>query len=353
MGIKGFPQFLGKHLVDQYIPIDECVIRKHRIAIDIGGFMHRFTENMHYPTEYVARFLEFARSLAAESIAFVFVFDGMVATCKSATLLERRAKRERSLARLDLKCREVLHQEQILLARLQNSLTMGSPESTTIVLEKLHRSRLFRMRLLRKSNPVCRRFFYHLETVFAESKIRYVVSDGEAEKACAWLAQNGHVDLVVSDDYDTLVCGAPHMLCHWRQKKCFQPSVVTLVTVLSKLGLSYDEFVSVCVLAGSDFAKPPPQFAFKRALVSVRAAVANKAENALTSAFDGFYRGAYPTTEAADSALGCFEQAKQHFIRPEFPFARSFLIFALVSVVHAIVRWSITRALFFRDAAAH
>ena len=40
-------------------------------------------------------------------------------------------------------------------------------------------------------------------------------ADGEAEKACAWLADTGIVDLVVTEDYDALVCGAPRVLRYW------------------------------------------------------------------------------------------------------------------------------------------
>ena len=337
MGIKGLPKYISK--------LELCVkfnndLKNCRIAIDIGGFMHRYTERMHYSTEYVDRFLAFAREMKLAGIDYVFIFDGMVDKLKSETLQQRRVKREHATRLLDKKIQQCECNEREFFQKLIYLSNQKYQQNNQIafVLEKLHQIRTIKINLIRRKNPVSRKFFYNLETIFSKNGIPYLVADQEAEKACSWLAQNGFTDFVVSDDFDTLVCGAPIMLRCWKQRSC---CTITLVEILQNLRLTYSDFVDACGLAGSDFAKPSSNSGFKKALRFIRLEILKKNDNEddlLTRTFNRFYRQDYRTLEDQNKALALFRSAKKMFTEPSFPFARSVLIFALVWILIVIKR---------------
>ena len=117
MGIKGLPKYISG--------LELCVkfnndLKNCRIAIDIGGFMHRYTERMHYSTEYVDRFLAFAREMKHAGIEYVFIFDGMVDKLKSETLQQRRVKRDHATRLLDKKIQQCECNEREFFQKLIN-----------------------------------------------------------------------------------------------------------------------------------------------------------------------------------------------------------------------------------------
>jgi len=386
MGIKGFPQYLNKHFHFLFEAFSESSLKNARVAIDIGGYMHMFTEKMSYPTEYVDRFLAFTDELRRLGVKFVYVFDGIVAISKADTLNERRRKREITNRNIDAKIENLLGEERRYSALFAESMRSGIG-SLLRLLRTLHCIRTERLELLSSKNPVNRRFFYVLEAVFSKHNVPYLVADMEAEKACAWLAVNGHVDIVISEDYDTLLCGAPVMLRRWRSDSN-DPCTVSLAKLLGTMNLSYPDFVTTCVLAGTDFAKPPPSFGFRRAMWSVRETISARPQFSflpvpppgqgiateplsapfltnggngnggngndgngndgngngspdaiggrfsgiavLRQTFDRVYRGAYATPELADAALASFEVSYNIFTTTAFPFTRCLRIVCLV-----------------------
>lgn len=348
MGIKGFPQYINKNLNHLFETFGESRIKNSRVAIDIGGFMHKFTECMSYPTEYVDRFLAFTEELRSLGVQFIYVFDGVVALSKADTLNERRRKRELANRVLDEKIAHFVKMEEKFTKLLAESVMqkIGFPVRLVQTLDEIRRSRL---QIILRKNPVNRRFFYHLESVFCQKHIPYLVADQEAEKACAWLAQKGHVDIVISEDYDTLLCGAPVMLRRWRSD-VGPPCTVSLQNLLESMSLTYPEFVTTCVLAGTDFAKPPTSYGFRRALQSVRETVrgddlstksydlSKQSPDILRKTFDRVYRSSYRTPGEGDQALASFEEARQLFSGEQFPFRRSLLILATVWLVSLLGR---------------
>ena len=344
MGIKGLPQFLKQYFSDLFVPISEADILRSRIAIDTGVFMHRFTVNMHYPDEYIARFLQFAQMLRNLSADFIFIFDGKPCSAKGNALKSRRDKRARNLLFLQQKIKALETEEQQVFRVLvqQSTSTEKDGDSRTIakLLANLQHLRSKRMLLLSRTIPINRGFFYRLQSIFARDNIPYLEADGEAEKACAWLADTGIVDLVVTEDYDALVCGAPRVLRYWHHhdRYCI-PSVISLAPVLERLRLTYQQFVTVCVLAGSDFAQSPPYFGFRKALAFV---TSNTSNTTVRDIFDANYRHYYGSSDVADDARKAFEQAHLIFANTKFPFLRNLLGIVVATGIAAILRVAIS-----------
>lgn len=79
---------------------------------------------------------------------------------------------------------------------------------------------------------------------------RCIVAPTEAEKECAKLCADGEVDVVVTDDSDSLPFGAPRVLFQYGRDKAY---VVELAGVLAALGMTLETFRNFCVLCGCDF----------------------------------------------------------------------------------------------------
>jgi 5'-3' exonuclease len=64
------------------------------------------------------------------------------------------------------------------------------------------------------------------------------------------LCKQGTVDIVITEDSDTLAYLCPNVLLNWKNDR---EEVVSILPVLSALELSASEFQDFCVLLGNDF----------------------------------------------------------------------------------------------------
>ena len=83
-------------------------------------------------------------------------------------------------------------------------------------------------------------------------KIPYVNSPGEADAQCAVLAKEGKVWGVYTEDMDILTFGATRILkkISAKHKKIIE---IDLKRILTGLGITYDQFIDLCILLGSDY----------------------------------------------------------------------------------------------------
>ncbi len=75
--------------------------------------------------------------------------------------------------------------------------------------------------------------------------------DGEAQ--AAWMCREGHVDAVVSQDWDCLLFGAPLLVRNLTTGANSEPQEVVLKEVLGALELTREQLVEAAVLIGTDF----------------------------------------------------------------------------------------------------
>lgn len=81
----------------------------------------------------------------------------------------------------------------------------------------------------------------------------WVESKGEGEALCAQLSNMGSVDMVASEDLDTLPFGATTLLKGLNQKDT-PIHRISLSRALEELDLDMQQFIDLCILSGCDFA---------------------------------------------------------------------------------------------------
>jgi len=202
------------------------------VAVDAHNWLYRYltttvkwTNEAVYTTtegEEVANLVGVVQGLPKffeHDLTPVFVFDGGVTELKDAEISERRAQRERAEERL---AEAEARGDAIEAARLE----ARTQRLTDVILETT------RELLARLDVPV-------------------VDAPAEGEAQAAYMARRGDVDYAGSEDYDTLLFGAPLTLRQLTSKG--QPELMDLDATLDRHGLSLEQLIDVAILCGTDF----------------------------------------------------------------------------------------------------
>ena len=149
----------------------------------------------------------------------VMVFDGTVTDLKADEVAERREKRERAEQRKEAAEERGDAVEAARLEARTQRLTDTIQETTRELLQLLD--------------------------------VPIVEAPAEGEAQCAHMAATGVVDYAGSEDYDTLLFGAPYTLRGLTSKG--NPELMDLSATLEELDLDRQALVDVALLCGTDF----------------------------------------------------------------------------------------------------
>ena len=202
------------------------------VAIDAHNWLYRYltttvkwTNEEVYTTadgEEVANLVGILKGLPTlfeHDLVPVFVFDGGVTELKSDEVERRREQRQAAEERLeDARERGDVIEAARLEARTQR-LTELIQDTTRELLSLLD--------------------------------VPYVDAPAEGEAQAAYMNRIGDVEYVGSEDYDTLLFGAPQTLRGLTGKG--NPELMDLEATLQEHGLSYEQLVDVAILCGTDF----------------------------------------------------------------------------------------------------
>ena len=202
------------------------------VAVDAHNWLYRYltttvkwTNDGVYTTsegEEVANLVGVVQGLPKffdHDLTPVFVFDGGVTDLKDAEVSERREKRERAEERLaEAEERGDAVEAARLEARTQR-LTDTILETTRELLALLD--------------------------------VPTVDAPAEGEAQAAYMARRGDADYAGSEDYDTLLFGAPRTLRQLTSKG--QPELMDLDATLERHDITLEQLIDVAILCGTDF----------------------------------------------------------------------------------------------------
>ena len=219
------------------------------VAVDAHNWLYRyltttvkFTSGAAYTTsegEEVANLIGLVRGLAGlfeRDVSPVFVFDGGVTDLKTDEVERRREARERAA---DRQAAAEERGDTVEAARLE-----ARTQRLTPVIHETTRGLLDRLAV-----PV-------------------VEAPAEGEAQAAQMNRRGDVDHVGSEDYDTLLFGAPSTLR--RLTGSGEPELMGLETTLERHGLTWEALIDVAILVGTDFNEGLDGVGPKTALAEIR-----------------------------------------------------------------------------------
>jgi flap endonuclease-1 len=109
-----------------------------------------------------------------------------------------------------------------------------------------------RIKYLKRTVSISKIQWQQCKDLLTMMGIPFIQAPEEADSQCAYLAKNGFVDAVFTEDMDILTFGSPKIVRNLTSHKVESTEIV-LDDILKNLELNQDQFIDFCILLGSDY----------------------------------------------------------------------------------------------------
>ena len=216
MGIRGLEKYVKQRAATAYTIVSPCT-KIETWAIDCSCIMYRARSASLQPVTVFAALIVKLRSLHVEPVV---IFDGRPPAVKTAAIEERRAQRETIQHEIDT-LDPTIHAGEI--AALQRKIPNVTASDKDAVKQLLY-----------------------------AAGVLFINASGEADDLIAALYRKGDITAVVSTDMDMLPRGIGRLIV----PETPDASILTCIhldRILSALSLTYDQFVTACIMMGTDY----------------------------------------------------------------------------------------------------
>jgi 5'-3' exonuclease len=293
MGIKGLGQLLGERCSKDTWG-DECEmvplhkLDGHTVVIDLLNVYHPIvvtsydihikrdptTIPVHNDVTRTANGLlvkNVLEPLVSNGVTPVIVCDGNATKMKSATQKNRRKTTEKYA---DQQVEAEIRLEKL---RISHSTTKEEPldeeekntqlEEMLIVNSEMVELNKRIVTAIKGSVRISDSDKESVRTLADRLGIPFIVAPSEAEKYCAQLVREGHAIAAFGNDTDLYVHGCNMVITKIKDNHA---RVVFLHNILTQLELSYNAFVDLCIMLGTDYNNNVPKFGPKRCYELIR-----------------------------------------------------------------------------------
>ena len=242
MGIKNLTSFLQEQCPSGIKQINLMDLNGKKVAIDTSIFLYRFK---YKANRLIPKFLEQINRLRLNNITPIYIFDGIPPPQKKEVIINRKNK---------------LIEKKEHMEKLQKEID----ETTDLDQQNKLKSELYK--LDNKIISVTKEDILQVKYLFDLLNIKYIQAEGEADLLCSKLCSTDIVDFVISEDMDLLTSGTKLLLRDFNIYNN-RATLYDLNEILSKLELSYEKWVELCIMLGCDYLKRPmgmgPKKSFK------------------------------------------------------------------------------------------
>jgi flap endonuclease-1 len=208
--------------------VDNSRYKFKRIAIDISILIYRiiisvrnsgadYTNQKGEITSHILGLFNKTVDLLSNGIIPVYIFDGKPPDIKNKTIESRKQIRKKALEKLETATNE---QDKI--------------------------------KYLKRSSSISKEQWEQCKELLTMMGIPFINAPEEADSQCAWLAKNGLVDGVLTEDMDILTFGSPKIIRNLTSHK-INTTEISLEKILEKFKLTHDQFIEFCILLGCDY----------------------------------------------------------------------------------------------------
>src|SRR3972149_3684388 len=224
--------------------VDLASLSGKSIAIDAYNALYQFLAIIRQPdgtplkdrtgrvTSHLSGLLYRTSNLVEMGIKVVYVFDGVPPTLKEVEIKRKARVKEEALAKYEKALQEGKLEEARMYAQATSRLKDYMADDAKRLLKLLG--------------------------------IPWIQAPSEGEAQAAHLARKGDTNFCASQDYDSLLFGAPQLIRNLAisgrrklpRKNVYievVPEIVELGKVLSELGITHEQLVDVGILVGTDF----------------------------------------------------------------------------------------------------
>ena len=225
-------------------PVNLSDLTRRSIAIDAYNALYQFLAIIRQPdgtplkdhsgrvTSHLSGLLYRTSNLVEMGIKAVYVFDGVPPTLKEVEIKRRARVKEEALVKYERALQEGKVEEARMYAQMTSRLKDYMAEDAKRLLKLLG--------------------------------VPWVQAPSEGEAQAAHMTKRGDTDYCASQDYDSLLFGAPRLIRNVTisgrrklpRKNVYvevAPEVVEETKVLDELGVTHEQLVDIGILVGTDF----------------------------------------------------------------------------------------------------
>jgi flap endonuclease-1 len=227
MGIKNLLKFLNSY-PDLIVEKNIDDFKGKKIAIDISILLYQIiiyvrntgsdlTNKKGEITSHILGLFNKTIKLLSKGIIPVYVFDGKPPQLKKKVLDIRKNIKQKSIEKMN-----TTTNKEDIIKYFKRSVT-----------------------ITKKQLDDCRQLLNLMG-------VQYIDAPEEADSQCAWLAKNGFVDAVFTEDMDILTFGSPYIIKNLTSIRK-KPIEISLQKIKNKFEWTQDQFIDFCILLGCDY----------------------------------------------------------------------------------------------------
>jgi len=224
--------------------------KNKRVGIDILGFLYKAKANKIHPIAYIAHLIAKCREY---NIIPVPVFDGKPPDEKRETIRQRN----------EVRLKNDMKRQQLTTDMMNATMTAEQRDTLTKEIGALTVSSIY---VTTDERDEVKRLLYAAGVIFLNA-------NGEADNVLAYLMRRGELDAVMSNDMDLLARGVHTLLVPERMGVPGDTSgwiAYMLSDILQYAGLTYLQFLEMCVLMGSDYTNKAKSLPFKTSYFTIK-----------------------------------------------------------------------------------
>lgn len=269
MGVQDLYPLLKRRCPSELHIVNVIELEGNKIAVDISIYMYRCVRSCGV-AGWLDQFITFVCNLKRFRLHAVYVFDG---PCPPP---EKKKEQERRRHQLKRQVQRLKFAEELYVKLTNLSSSSGLrveaqlQKDAHVALGKsvfsspvefsdpasLSNALGLKIKMWRNQTvPLTPDFAEKAKDVLTLLGLPFIQAEGEAETLCAFLAVNGIVDAVLSEDSDVLAYGTPLVFSQMTRRHGVATTfrVVSHPDVCTALKLSSSEFRDLCILLGCDY----------------------------------------------------------------------------------------------------
>ena len=245
MGIKNLTSFLLEHCPEAIRQSHLSDFKGSKCAIDVSIFLYKFK---YKGNKLIPKFFEQINRLRINDIIPIYIFDGVPPEQKSDVINNRKNKLIYKKNKIDELKKELEETEdQTKINEIKSKIYSLDTKIISITKDDI----------------------YQVKYLFDILNIKYIQANGEADLLCSNLCKNNIVEFVISEDMDLLTSGTKLLVRDFNINNN-KITLYNLKTILTKLELSYEKWVELCIMFGCDYLKRINGIGPKKSLKYIR-----------------------------------------------------------------------------------
>ena len=249
MGIKNLNTLILQYCEKSINTKHLSEYKKKKVAIDANVYIYKY---LYGNNNSINGIFFLVNKLKKHDIIPIFIFDGKPPIEKEGTIMLRKSNKAK------LKNKIINCNKSIEILDLNKEISYSEKEKLKLKfykeIENLNNKLVF----------ITKEVISNITTLFEYMGVNYIFAPCEAEHYCSALIKNNIVDLVLSEDMDTIACGSNLTLRKFSNKLDYVIEY-DFNMLLSELNLKYDEFIDLCILCGNDYVSKLKELDYKLA----------------------------------------------------------------------------------------